>query len=415
MVLGSIDLGRIYFAHVAITNAAREGAASMGRTYQNYNTIAEIRTAMQQRVIAETGNSLDLGTNNNRITTSVSIDSGLLITETQRVTVTVSYSFTLLFLAPVTEYVAGWWGGPTLKQSTWISQTAGFPVIAGALQPTCSGGSLSVSPSSVLQSNFTTTNFTVQITRTASTINTFSSGSPQVNLYWDTRDGSSPGATLATNQTGSTYTFAGSNVNSAGGSNSVGTHFVFGYQSVTDPDRCAAAPVEINCNKQNTLAGSGTLVLPAQQGLHYNYTAGFNPGSIDGYATIGNLVSSVRVELYAGHPFGGASGSVVSAGLRSAKSADLLRSVADNVAGTLTANYSVPQSAYGGGNFTVLYFNENNVAVTVTNAGAAGCDLVLAATATPTATPTHTPTSTPTAVPTETPTPTATSTPTATP
>ena len=143
MVLGSIDLGRIYFANIAVRNATREGAHDLALSYEKYNYgtaagRAAARNGTFQRLVTETARTLDLGTNNNLITISI----GPAVTPTSRVTVTTCYSFTLLFLASVTQLVSGWWGGPSLQQTIPVTYTSGFPIIAGALQSTCTGGGL---------------------------------------------------------------------------------------------------------------------------------------------------------------------------------------------------------------------------------------------------------------------------------
>lgn len=76
---GMIDLGRAYFAYIAVADAASEGA-TYGATFPDRSG-SEIR----DRVVVASGGQ-------------VSIDPGLIsvITDTQTITVTVSFSHTLL-------------------------------------------------------------------------------------------------------------------------------------------------------------------------------------------------------------------------------------------------------------------------------------------------------------------------------
>ena len=227
MVLGSVDLGRIYFANVAITNAAREGAHDLALSYRNYTTTTQMRNAVFQRVLAEATPTLDVGTGSNLITTTV-------MTSTERVTVTVTYSFTLLFLSSVIRYTSGLWGGPTLQQTNPISSTSGFPVIVGDLLPNCQGGGLTVTPTTVDEVFFDTTSIVV------TPIQPFNgTATDPIVVYWDDRS-VPPGQVVCQSVTGPSCSFSGGSVTA----DTLGTHSVFAVQPTTN--RCAVVGVTIH-------------------------------------------------------------------------------------------------------------------------------------------------------------------------
>lgn len=414
MVLGSLDLGRIYFANIAITNAAREGAHMAALDYDDYSSSTALAGDIHSQVIAETAGSLELGTSNANITTTVNTDSGVPFTETSQITVTVTYSFTLLFLNTVSELIAGWWGGPTLQQTNPISYTSSFPVIIGELVSSCSGGTLLASPSEILESEFNTTTVTLNYSRTTSSNTRFDSSA--INVYWNTKDGSTPGQTLFTNRTSASDSFNGTSVTT--GSRVAGSHYVYAIQPSTN--KCAAAIVILTCSK--TAFNLGSFIVPANSGVYFNFTSNNSPGSVDGNGTFPATGATTRVEVYDAasgfsNVFGVNSGiEYINAATRSSRSSLLLSSNSDTAAGARTASYNVPGTAFGGGNFTVLYFNENPFDITVSDSSAAGCSLTYSGapgTPTPTATVTNTPL--PSATPTNTNTPGPTATPTNTP
>lgn len=409
MVLGSVDLGRIYFSNVSITNASREGAHELALTSENYTSTTTMADAVNTRVLAEMGNVAGVGTTD----PLTSVIRTSVLTATDRVTVTVNYTFTLLFLAPVTEFVSGWWGGPKLNRQTAISQTTSFPVITGLLIPTCTGGSVTASPSSILATQFASTTISTSFGRSASTAGTFDATG--INVYWDTKDGSSPGQTLASNQFGN-YSFAGSVINPTP---VPGSHYVYAVQPATS--RCAAAVITVICAKQSYYLGN--ITLPPLTGIYFNFTSAYSVGSIDGNGTFPSTTPySTTVDVYYGYPFGNDSGLVTipASDRASAVNANrLLNAAVDQTAASRTASYNIPGTAYAGGQFTVAYFNMHpGSSVTITSASAAACDIVYNGPA-GTATPTLTPTPTYTPVPTSTPVPSSTSTstpgPTATP
>ncbi len=103
LLAGIIDLGRAYFAYIAIADAATEGAM-YGATFSDTSG-SEIR----DRVVAASGGQ-------------VSIDPGLVsvITDTQTITVTVAFTHTLL-----TPFLQTLFAGDTLL----LQQQAVQPIL----------------------------------------------------------------------------------------------------------------------------------------------------------------------------------------------------------------------------------------------------------------------------------------------
>lgn len=365
LVLGSIDLGRIFFAHIAIKNAAREGAQDLALSHQSYDfSTAAGRTVMRnavfQRVVTETAKTLDLGANNSLITVSVAPP----ITPTDRVSVTVVYSFTLLFLAPVTQLLADWWGGPALRQTNPMTYTSGFPIITGALASTCTGGGLLAQPSTIPVSEFPTT--TVVLTYTNFTAD-------PVAFNWDTKDGSAPGQPIVgtLDLSRSTYTFVGSAIDAS--RQTIGSHYAYAYQAATN--RCAAAVITLTCASKTLPIETGSVEIPGATGKYYIFSSDQSIGSVSATGLFPSTADFTRIEIYKGRPFGNISGSQVTPLERLNRSGDLLNSVSDTAEGRRTASYNIPGTAFTGGDFTVLLFNETVGTITVGDTAATACNI----------------------------------------
>ncbi len=92
VVLGSIDLGRVFFAYISVTNAARNGARYAAAGPESVDDLPGIREA----ALAETGDLLDTSPTNPEIALTTGTDGvGRNYAE-----VTVSYDFDCLFPWP---------------------------------------------------------------------------------------------------------------------------------------------------------------------------------------------------------------------------------------------------------------------------------------------------------------------------
>jgi Flp pilus assembly protein TadG len=92
LMLGAIDFGRVYFAHVSVTNAARNGA-----DYAATGPAAAVNTAgIRGAAVADTTNLLNSSPTNPLVSVATGTDSqGHLYAD-----VTVRYTFTTIFPWP---------------------------------------------------------------------------------------------------------------------------------------------------------------------------------------------------------------------------------------------------------------------------------------------------------------------------
>ncbi len=89
LMLGAIDFGRVYFAYVAVTNGARNGADYAAGGSNAAADLASIKAA----VVADTNELLDVSPTNPDVTVVTSTDSqGRLYAD-----VSVQYTFTTIF------------------------------------------------------------------------------------------------------------------------------------------------------------------------------------------------------------------------------------------------------------------------------------------------------------------------------
>ena len=89
LMLGAIDFGRVYFAYVAVTNGARNGADYAAAGSEAAADIAAIKAA----AVADTNDLLDTSSTNPDVTVVTATDSqGRLYAD-----VTVQYTFTTIF------------------------------------------------------------------------------------------------------------------------------------------------------------------------------------------------------------------------------------------------------------------------------------------------------------------------------
>ena len=92
IVLGTVDLGRVFFAYISVTNAARNGAQYAASDSENVADVTGIRDA----ALADTGQLLNTSAANPDVAIATGDDSqGHLYAE-----VTVSYDFSTLFPWP---------------------------------------------------------------------------------------------------------------------------------------------------------------------------------------------------------------------------------------------------------------------------------------------------------------------------
>jgi Flp pilus assembly protein TadG len=92
LMLGAVDFGRVYFAHVSVTNAARNGAdyAASG------STAAADTAGIRDAAVADTTNLLYSSPTNPLVSVATGTDSqGRLYAD-----VTVNYTFTTIFPWP---------------------------------------------------------------------------------------------------------------------------------------------------------------------------------------------------------------------------------------------------------------------------------------------------------------------------
>ncbi|MBI2865008.1 MAG: pilus assembly protein [Chloroflexi bacterium] len=119
VMLGVLDLGRTFFAYVTVANAAREGAR-----YASVHPSATEDT-VRQRVESEMGGTLGAGSGG-----VLAVErSSLGVTDT--ITVTVRYSFTTLFLSPVSGLMKNFWGGPIIPNPIGLVAHAIIPISPG--------------------------------------------------------------------------------------------------------------------------------------------------------------------------------------------------------------------------------------------------------------------------------------------
>lgn len=96
LMLGVIDFGRVYFAHVSVTNSARTGAdyaAANCNPSCEVDDLAGIRNA----VVAETTQLLNTSVTNPTVSVNIGETLG---SGNSHVDVTVSYTFTTIFPWP---------------------------------------------------------------------------------------------------------------------------------------------------------------------------------------------------------------------------------------------------------------------------------------------------------------------------
>ncbi len=92
LMLGAIDFGRVFFAYVSVTNAARNGADYASFSSARANDLTGIRAA----VVGDTGDLLNTSASNPQVTAATGTDSqGRLYAD-----VTVTYAFSTLFPWP---------------------------------------------------------------------------------------------------------------------------------------------------------------------------------------------------------------------------------------------------------------------------------------------------------------------------
>ncbi len=92
LVLGAIDFGRVFFAYVSVTNAARNGADYASTSAVEAADLDGIRAA----VVGDTGDLLNTSGNNPQVTATTGTDSqGRLYAD-----VTVTYAFSTIFPWP---------------------------------------------------------------------------------------------------------------------------------------------------------------------------------------------------------------------------------------------------------------------------------------------------------------------------
>ncbi len=92
LMLGVIDFGRVYFAQVSVTNAARDGADYASQSA----TAAADLNGITQAALSDTGNLLNTSASNPTVTVITSNDSqGRLYAD-----VKVHYTFTAIFSWP---------------------------------------------------------------------------------------------------------------------------------------------------------------------------------------------------------------------------------------------------------------------------------------------------------------------------
>ncbi len=92
LMLGTIDFGRVFFAYVSVTNAARNGA-----DYASFSSVAaNDLTGIRAAVVGDTGDLLNTSDSNPQVTSTTGTDSqGRLYAD-----VTVTYAFSTIFPWP---------------------------------------------------------------------------------------------------------------------------------------------------------------------------------------------------------------------------------------------------------------------------------------------------------------------------
>lgn len=95
LMLGVIDYGRVYFAHISVTNAARNGAHYASANCDPTCDAADL-TGIQGAAVAETGDLLATSPTNPSVSATTGTDSqGRLYAD-----VTVQYTFNTIFPWP---------------------------------------------------------------------------------------------------------------------------------------------------------------------------------------------------------------------------------------------------------------------------------------------------------------------------
>ena len=90
--LGTVDFGRVFFAYISVTNAARNGAQYAASDPEHLDDL----TGIQNAALADTGELLDRSSTNPNVTLATGNDSqGYPYAEVQ-----VSYTFSTLFPWP---------------------------------------------------------------------------------------------------------------------------------------------------------------------------------------------------------------------------------------------------------------------------------------------------------------------------
>jgi Flp pilus assembly protein TadG len=92
LMLGAIDFGRVFFAYISVTNAARNGA-----DYASFSSVAaNDLTGIRAAVVGDTGDLLNTSDSNPQVTSTTGTDSqGRLYAD-----VTVTYAFSTIFPWP---------------------------------------------------------------------------------------------------------------------------------------------------------------------------------------------------------------------------------------------------------------------------------------------------------------------------
>src|SRR5262245_58166435 len=173
LLAGALDLGRIFYAHISLRNAAREGAVQAARTPASYipNAACDPNTNLVVcRVILEAkGGSLTI------LPTDISMSCGVAGCPRQAgsmVTVNVRGRFSL-----VTPLLAGIFGGQTLDfSSTATAQVEYFPDPVVASMPPSPVAAFSFTPDPVAGDAPQTVTFTDTSTNATEWFWTFGDG-----------------------------------------------------------------------------------------------------------------------------------------------------------------------------------------------------------------------------------------------